>query len=190
MSRRRGSRTLALVAMVLLLSAGLRATDNRAGFGEIVAGWIGPAQATPTVRTEPDPEAENSFLAALQAREQELDARALELAARARELAEAEDGVRAQLRRLEEAEAGLAETLERADGAADADVQRVVAVYENMRAANAAPLFEQMQPDFAAGFLIRMAPDKAAEILAAVDASQAYAISAIMAGRNARAPRD
>ncbi|QPH53187.1 MotE family protein [Pontivivens ytuae] len=187
--RRRGPRTLALVAAVLLLSAGLRVSDNRAGFGELLSGWIGAAQATPTIQTEPDPEAENSFLAALQARESELDARALELAARAQEIAAAEDNLRAQLRRLEEAEADLAETLQRADGAAEADVQRVVAVYENMRAANAAPLFEQMQPDFAAGFLIRMAPDKAAEILAAVDASQAYAISAIMAGRNARAPR-
>jgi flagellar motility protein MotE (MotC chaperone) len=47
-----------------------------------------------------------------------------------------------------------------------------------------------MDPGFAAGFLGRMRPDAAAAVLAGMDPAAAYAISAIIAGRNARAPTD
>ena len=59
-----------------------------------------------------------------------------------------------------------------------------------MNAKQAAALFEEMDPDFAAGFLGLLEPEKAAEILAGVSPSKAYALSVIVAGRNANAPTE
>jgi flagellar motility protein MotE (MotC chaperone) len=77
-----------------------------------------------------------------------------------------------------------------ADQAADADVTRLVTMYENMKPKEAAPLFEVMAPDFAAGFLARMRPDAAASVLAGLNPKTAYTISVIMAGRNAGVPKN
>ena len=76
-----------------------------------------------------------------------------------------------------------------ADQAAEADVARLVTLYESMKPKEAAPVFEAMAPDFAAGFLARMRPDSAAQVLAGLKPETAYAISLLMAGRNANAPK-
>jgi flagellar motility protein MotE (MotC chaperone) len=47
-----------------------------------------------------------------------------------------------------------------------------------------------MAPDFAAGFIGRMQPAAAAAILAGMEAEQAYAISVLLAARNARVPTE
>ena len=87
-------------------------------------------------------------------------------------------------------EAKLRATLAVADGAAEADVERLTAVYQAMKPKDAAALFETMSPDFAAGFLGRMAPESAAAILSGMSAEAAYGISVIVAGRNAKAPKE
>jgi flagellar motility protein MotE (MotC chaperone) len=57
-----------------------------------------------------------------------------------------------------------------------------------MKPKEAAEIFETMDVSFAAGFLNRMRPDAAAGILSNVETTTAYAISVVMAGRNAGAP--
>lgn len=97
--------------------------------------------------------------------------------------------VAAQLQQLEAAEARLANLIAVSDGAADADVDRLTRVYETMDADEAALLFARMDTHFAAGFLMRMSPAASAAVLARVDPDIAYAISVVMATRNAQAPR-
>jgi flagellar motility protein MotE (MotC chaperone) len=87
-------------------------------------------------------------------------------------------------------EARLRETLALADGAAEADIERLTAVYQAMKPKDAAALFEAMSPEFASGFLGRMAPESAAAILSGMSAEAAYGISVIVAGRNAGAPTE
>ena len=102
-------------------------------------------------------------------------------------------GGRAITQRLEELrslEEELKSTLALADGAAEADIQKLTAVYQAMKPKDAAALFETMSPEFAAGFLGRMPPDSAAAILSGMSAESAYGVSVIVAGRNARAPKE
>ena len=77
-----------------------------------------------------------------------------------------------------------------ADKAAENDIGRLTAVYENMKPDQAAALFRLMEPSFAAGFLGRMRPDSAAAILAGLEPDLAYSISVVLAGRNADVPRE
>ena len=102
----------------------------------------------------------------------------------------AEQGARARLVELQSAEAALAATMTRAETAADADVARLVAVYEAMKPKEAAALFSEMEPQFAAGFLGRMKPEAAAAVMAGLPPKTAYSFSVLLAGRNAAAPRE
>jgi flagellar motility protein MotE (MotC chaperone) len=47
-----------------------------------------------------------------------------------------------------------------------------------------------MAPEFAAGFLGRMKPDAAAAILGGMTANKAYAVTILLASRNAGAPTE
>lgn len=63
----------------------------------------------------------------------------------------------------------------------------LTSVYENMKAKDAAPVFETMNPEFASGLIGRMHPEVAAKILAGLSTEKAYAITAMLAGRGAKA---
>ena len=103
-------------------------------------------------------------------------------------LALANKAIEARLAALGDTEAKLASTIAMADGAAEADLARLTSVYESMKPKDAAALFEQMAPPLAAGFLGRMKPGAAAGILGGMTAQRAYAVTALLAGRNAGAP--
>jgi hypothetical protein len=119
----------------------------------------------------------------LEEREAQLDDRA-----RAVELAKKE--IDKRLEALMKAEDALAATIAQADQAAEKDVSKLVAVYEQMKPKDAAALFGEMDPDFAAGFLARMRPDAAAALMAGLEPKTAYTISVLLAGRNANAPKN
>jgi hypothetical protein len=129
------------------------------------------------------------ILLTLTRREQAVEAREAALEERAESLAEAERRLTAQLDALRAAEEQLAATMTRADRAAEDDIQRLVQVYENMKPEEAARVFAEMEIQFAAGFLGRLRPEIAAPILAGLEPRQAYALSALIAGRNALVPR-
>jgi len=134
--------------------------------------------------------ATDALLAALTAREATIDAEEADLAQKKAALAAAEADIRSQLATLAEAEARLLQTLSLTESAAEDDVTRLVAIYENMKPAQAAELFGQMDVDFAAGFFVRLRPDFAGAVMAELDPVSAYAISAVLAGRHARTPRN
>ena len=124
----------------------------------------------------------------LQEREALLEARELALAERLQALAVAEATISENLQALVAAETALKATMALADTAAEDDLIRLTAVYENMKAKEASELFQAMDPQFAAGFLGRMRPDAAASIMAGLDPQTAYTISVVLAGRNANVP--
>ncbi len=145
-----------------------------------------PLAATTSQTTSPDIE---MMLAAIVERNAELDAKAERLAIRAENLNAAQTLVEENLRKLAEAEERLANTIARVDGASESDLERLTAVYESMKPKVAATLFEQMTPEFAAGFLGRMNPESAAGIMSGLSTDVGYAISVVLAGRNAKAPK-
>lgn len=184
MSRRAGRGALFIVAMLFAASGALR---------------LGSGVGTALARTEEAPEEtlapatceQPAALAqALSEREAKVAARELALKDRQAALALADAALSARMTELEAMEAELRATLALADGAAEADIDRLTQVYQAMKPKDAAALFETMSPEFAAGFLGRMAPDSAAAILSGMSAEAAYGVSVIVAGRNASAPKD
>lgn len=179
---RPGRSLLPLIAAAFALAAVLRIGD---GIGLALA-LDTRSGASPT--TCPDPAANTALLRALEDREQKLALREGIIADRAQALRLAEARIDERLATLIAAEDALSKTVAVADSGADADVSRLVTVYENMKPKEAAPLFEAMAPEFAAGFLARMRPEQAAAVLANLTPEVGYSISVIMAGRNAGAP--
>ncbi len=131
----------------------------------------------------------STALAAIDGRAETLDAREAAIAERQSQLDAAERLVTARLAELEAAEQRLGALLATTDEAAATDVQQLISFYEAMSSEDAAELFTEMDPSFAAGFLSRMRPESGAGILAELEPEQAYAISVILATRNADVPR-
>lgn len=181
--RRRTRGVLLFLASLMLVSGAIRLGS---GLSQALARDAASAPALPA-RAAPDPA---PLLARLAEREARLDAREAALADRIQALAVVEARVEEQLAALAEAEAGLAATLALADAAAERDIARLTAVYENMKPKEAAQLFEEMETRFAAGFVARMAPEAAAALLAGLEPRTAYAISVILAGRHSGVPTE
>ena len=194
--RKAGRGALILIAGFFLASGLLRLGS---GTGSAIAREIeslSSESATLKVTETATPQACESgegigeLLASLREREARIATKEASLADRTQALAVAEVGVKKNLAALIEAEQKLKATMALADTAAEDDLSRLTAVYENMKAKDAAKLFEEMDPQFSAGFLGRMRPDAAAAIFAGLTPAKAYSISVILAGRNADVPTE
>ena len=181
-----GRGSLALLAILLAASGALRL-----GHG-VGAAMALQAEATETTSDEPIicPEPPLALAEALRERDSTLKVQEEALNDRMAALALAEEAITSRLVELETAETKLRETLAIADGAAEKDLLRLTTVYEAMKPTEAAALFETMAPEFAAGFLGRMRPEAAAAVLSGMKPETAYAISVLIAGRNALAPKE
>lgn len=186
MSRRAGRGTLVVIAFLFAASGAIRFGD---GLGLSLARAAG-AEAADEPVAEVNCAPPQELAAALSAREARVMAQEAALADRAAALDLADAVLDGRMEELRQAETELRSTLAIADGAAEADLARLTAVYESMKPREAALLFDAMDAQFAAGFLGRMRPDAAAPVLTGMTPDKAYAVSAILAGRNARAPRE
>ncbi|HMO09108.1 MAG TPA: hypothetical protein PKD10_15885 [Paracoccaceae bacterium] len=183
----RPARGVLVVVAAMLAASGALRIGHGAGQALARSAEPGPVAEASATSCPPPPDA---LAHALSAREAALAAREATLEDRIAALALAEEVTARRLSDLAVAEENLRSTLSLADGAAEADLQRLTAVYETMKPKDASALFGAMDPAFAAGFLGRMRPDAAAAVLAGMEPAAAYAISALIAGRNARAPSE
>lgn len=190
---RRGgrSRPLAMIASLCVASAALRLAD---GSGAAIAREVASLSPYRPILTEgetctPDPDVEE-VLASLSQRETRLNEREARLVRKQVIVSEAEGKIARKLAELRAAEDSLRAMLALAEGAAEADVERLTTVYERMKPKDASRLFETMAPEFSAGFLGRMNPEAAAAILAGLTPEVAYSVSAILAGRHADIPEE
>ena len=188
--RRRG---LLMIALFLGLSGLIRIGD---GIGHALAETAShgteppPTGAAATTGADCTPDGGAlALLDALKAREARVHEQETAQENEARTLALARAQIDEKIAALTAAEEKLAATIQQADKAAEKDVAKLVAVYETMKPKDAAKLFSEMDPEFAAGFLGQMQPAAAAAVLAGIEPSKAYAISLMLAGRNATAPK-
>lgn len=190
---RRGS--IALLVALLVGSALLRigvGAGSALAEVDLADGFSLPLRPKPVENTryeQPDTNIK-SLLDALREREARVTEKEKNLAARGKALDVAQEEIERRLNALERTEERLRQTLAIAQTAAEDDLAKLTTVYENMKPKEASALFEAMEPAFAAGFLGRMQPEAAAKILAGLDPQAAYSISAILAGRNAGAPKN
>jgi flagellar motility protein MotE (MotC chaperone) len=186
--RRGGQGALIILAVFLAISGALR-----------LGGGIGMALARSetSVASSEDgtapaldcPAPPVALAEALSNREERVSAKEKALEDRLAALALADKAIEIRLAKLAAAEAELNETLSRADGASEADLTRLTDMYQSMKPKEAAALFTTMAPEFAAGFLGRMRPETSAAILSGMSPEDAYTVSVILAGRNAKVPK-
>ena len=188
MSRRAVRGVLAVIGGLMVASGAVRIGDGTgAALARDAAATATAAEEAPLCESAEDVDA---LLAAFEGREARIERRETQVADRLQALSVAEAEIDRKLVELRQAEEALAETLALAETASESDLDRLVAVYESMKPADAAALFEEMAPDFAAGFVGRMEPQAAAAILAGLEPTTAYSISVVLAGRNARVPTE
>lgn len=185
--RRNGRGILWLIALSFVASAVVRIGGET---GVAIAEMANAEAASETGSTCAEDTDITAVLALLRERETAVAARESALEDRAQALAVAETQVRKNLEALEQAENDLKRMISLSSAAAEDDLAQLTAVYENMKPKQAAEVFAAMTPEFAAGFLSRMRTDAAAQIMAGLDPETAYAISVLLAGRNATAPTD
>ena len=180
---------LSFIVIALLLSGGIRLGSMSIAY----------ASGTPDNSTDISTEeaeqcitddATKELMELLQTRDAAISERENEQNERQDILDQAAAEIQANLIKLEEAEAQLSKTIEQVSGASSGDIEQLTAVYQSMKPKDAAQLFEQMTPKFAAGFLAGMPPAAAAGILSGLSTDKAYAVSVVLAGRNATAPKE
>jgi flagellar motility protein MotE (MotC chaperone) len=177
---------VALIVLCFLGSAALRLTESGLALAEDIA----TAPEALEAPAAPPPADGDALLTAIREREAQLDAQEKRLADRAQTLGVAEAKLAEQLAAFEKARVNLEKTLALADEAAERDIARMTAVYENMKPADAARIFERMDVSFAAGLLARMRPEIAANVLIGMNADAAYAVTLTIASRNAAVPTE
>lgn len=191
-SRKSGKGSVLLICFLFLGSAAIRVGMGAGQAVAVEAQIAEPAQVTET-RAPAAPVADEEtmivMLQAFQNREEKLSEMERKMAIREKALTVANEEIEKRLQELEQAEQSLKSLMAVADTAAEDDIARLTAVYENMKPKDAAALFEEMEPAFAAGFLGRMRPDAAAGVMTSLSPEKAYTISVILAGRNANLPR-
>ncbi len=189
---KKGRGTLVILSFLFIFSAGIRIFLG----AEQVFAAVTPNEEKPNaVKEEASPVTASdakldATLKAFQEREERVQLKERQIERRMKALRIIEEEVDQKLEQLKAAETELRQTLSLASTAAEDDLTRLTAVYENMKPKTAAALFEEMAPDFAAGFLGRMKPETAAAIMAGMKPGSAYTISAILAGRNANVPKN
>lgn len=184
--KRAGRGALMILALLLASSGALRLGSD---IGQALARAPDAAGAVASDAPLLCPPPPLALAEALSAREAQVATQEAALADRLAALALADRAIEQRMTALAAAEAELTKTLALSDGAAEADLARLTAVYEAMKPKDAAAVFGSMEPDFAAGFLGRMRPDAAAAVLAGMAPETAYAVSVLLAGRNALVPR-
>ncbi|MFV0302410.1 MAG: MotE family protein [Paracoccus sp. (in: a-proteobacteria)] len=105
---------------------------------------------------------------------------------RERDLASAEARLRARLVELKAMKASLRSGEVNRSSALQTDIDRLVAVYDQMKPAEAAAVLTNLPADFAAEILMRVQPETGARIIAAVEPSQAAVLTTHMGARSVR----
>lgn len=182
-----GRNMLSLLAVLLAASGALRLGQ---GVGAAMALQAAPSDTSAHAAPIDCPAPPIALANALKERDIQLKAREIALQDRKVAIELAEKALQARVEQVIAAESKLRETLTIADGAAEKDLERLTAVYEAMKPADAAALFEAMSPEFAAGFLGRMRPEAAAAVISGMKPETSYAVSVLIAGRNATAPKE
>ena len=115
----------------------------------------------------------------------ELKARRAALEAREKALMSLEGKLSEQMELIEIANGKMAEQINVMKSVANDDILHLVKMYQTMKPKQAAAIFESMDPGFAAGFLREMSGERAGLIMANMDSRKSYAISVLMASKNA-----
>ncbi|MBK4214997.1 hypothetical protein JJJ17_03555 [Paracoccus caeni] len=100
------------------------------------------------------------------------------------EIAEAERAITARLVELRTVRDGIRSSRNTETNDIAQDIDRLVAVYDQMKPAEAAAILTNLPPHFAAEILMRVQPQNGARIIASVEPQQAALLTAQMGARS------
>lgn len=169
-----------MIASILMVSAALRGM----GIASVAFAETERAKESEVMNASTQNVDFQSLLIDFENREKHLDVQEKELASRMGALKGLEAEISTKYAQVLAAEKRLVQVMNLAENAAENDVTRLTAVYENMKPKDAAQVFEKMDSAFAAGFISRMKSSQAASIMSALQPETAYTISVILAGRH------
>ena len=106
------------------------------------------------------------------------------------ELVDAETALRKRAEELKRRKDALGARHENKTVAIQNDIDRLIAVYDQMKPAEAAAILTNLPSDFAAEILMRVDPENGARIIAAVEPRQAALLTAEMGARSVRNPQE
>ena len=132
--------------------------------------------------------AEIDVLRQLARRRDELDARARALDDREALLKATEQKIAAQAKQMEQMKAEYEQAKTARDDAAEANLRRLVTVYESMKPEEAARIFETMEGAVLLDVVTRMGERRLAPILAQMSPAKAQALTIAMANRRTIVP--
>jgi len=132
--------------------------------------------------------AEIDVLRQLAKRRDELDARARALDDREALLKATEQKIAAQAKQMEQMKAEYEQAKTARDDAAEANLRRLVTVYESMKPEEAARIFETMEGAVLLDVVTRMGERRLAPILAQMSPAKAQALTIAMANRRTIVP--
>jgi flagellar motility protein MotE (MotC chaperone) len=159
---------------------------------EAVAADEYPAQAATESAETFDPltltKAEIDVLRQLAKRRDELDARAKALDDREALLKATEQKIAEQAQQMQQMKAEYQQMKSARDDAAEANLRRLVTVYESMKPEEAARIFETMEGAVLLDVVTRMGERRLAPILAQMSPAKAQALTIAMANRRALVP--
>lgn len=183
---------LLIVCSILMTSAVIRLSSSA-----VLAMVDGSAEKTPNVSrplesknngpAAHDREKMNEVIQMLNEREEKVKQLEQKVHLKEKILKETAKQINRRINELTKAEEKLRGTIVQVQTASESDLQKLTTVYESMKPKDAAQIFQAMDANFAAGFFALMQPTTAASIMSELDSDLAYTISAVLAGRNARA---
>lgn len=152
------------------------------GYTDLLAATAGKAAPRPT-DSAPAGLCEPALADLLATERRALADRQAELELRAQMLAAAEKKAGEQIARLTAASKELAALLDKRASMAKADLQRLVAIYENMKPKDAARLLNETDPEILVDLLDLMQERRSAPILAEMEADKVNALTRTLALR-------
>lgn len=121
----------------------------------------------------------------LRIREDRIKKALAELDSKKAEIAAARATLTAELRRLKDAGPSISKSRTNTQRAMEADVTRLVAVYEAMKPKEAAAVLSSLPANFSAEILMRVNPETGARIIAAIAPDKAAVLTTYMGARSA-----
>lgn len=121
----------------------------------------------------------------LRIREDRIKKALAELDNKKAEIATARATLTTELRRLKDAGPSISKSRTSTQRAMDADVARLVAVYEAMKPKEAAAVLSSLPANFSAEILMRVNPETGARIIAAIAPDKAAILTTYMGARSA-----
>jgi flagellar motility protein MotE (MotC chaperone) len=121
-----------------------------------------------------------SFVQAARDKMTRLEQKEVEVEERIRVMQVAEQRVQEQLARLDAAREKISEAAQSAESKMSKDNLRLMQMYEQMKAKDAAEIFNEMDPQVAAVLLRSMKEQKSSQILAAMEPKKAYDVTLML----------